>query len=342
MNPNDIPPQNQEGQPQPRPQQERLAPFPFPFWSELFPQIQMIMTPLEAHSMEQRQDPENGANQIDPGSLSTVSVDAASLSNQVTRENSFPTESFHNPTPINPMNSSEVPLDDLREQEHQSGSGGTSTDTLSSQPIYFQMSQFQMPPLPFLIPSPQDSETSPLGSSIMAVTFILSPSDIERFMSATAAAMNPAHFSLQGQPPASKEALKNQVRSCPGQSEHSCGICLDNFQESEKMTYMTCKHFFHSGCLDTWLKQSNTCPTCRYEILTDNEDYNRGVRERMSQRKMGGLELAFDDYAHEKKKSLDTDFDADKLSPPPKRSRSRTVSTSSSPIELTEDSPGEN
>jgi hypothetical protein len=40
-----------------------------------------------------------------------------------------------------------------------------------------------------------------------------------------------------------------------------------------------------------WLKMSGTCPSCRYELLTENDEYNVGVRERMAQR---DLEMRLD------------------------------------------------
>lgn len=90
--------------------------------------------------------------------------------------------------------------------------------------------------------------------------------------------------SFQGQPPASNEAIKSQLKHTPGDSSQTCGICLKSFCTTETMTSMVCDHPFHSSCLLTWLKSSNTCPHCRYEIFTDNEDYNLGVKERMAGR----------------------------------------------------------
>ena len=47
------------------------------------------------------------------------------------------------------------------------------------------------------------------------------------------------------------------------------------------LSQFPCSHTFHATCLNTWLAQSNTCPTCRWEIETDNEQYNEGVKNRM-------------------------------------------------------------
>lgn len=43
---------------------------------------------------------------------------------------------------------------------------------------------------------------------------------------------------------------------------------------------MPCDHLFHEPCIRAWLSRSNACPLCRYELPTDNPEYNRGVEER--------------------------------------------------------------
>ncbi|KAJ3299725.1 hypothetical protein HK104_007456 [Borealophlyctis nickersoniae] len=94
---------------------------------------------------------------------------------------------------------------------------------------------------------------------------------------------------LQGQPPASAKSLKTRLQTqkmTPARlaNNSSCTICLDAFSLSEDATYMPCRHAFHRECIETWLGNSNTCPTCRYELETENEEYNCGVRERMKGR----------------------------------------------------------
>lgn len=43
-----------------------------------------------------------------------------------------------------------------------------------------------------------------------------------------------------------------------------CCVCLCGFEADEEVSELSCKHFFHKGCLDKWLdKQHTTCPLCR-------------------------------------------------------------------------------
>ncbi|KAK3387361.1 hypothetical protein B0H63DRAFT_469875 [Podospora didyma] len=44
-----------------------------------------------------------------------------------------------------------------------------------------------------------------------------------------------------------------------------CAICLENMAKCDKATVLPCspKHVFHGECVNTWLKQANSCPQCR-------------------------------------------------------------------------------
>lgn len=46
-----------------------------------------------------------------------------------------------------------------------------------------------------------------------------------------------------------------------------CTVCIDDFKAGEKAIKLPgCGHMFHRACLEPWLSQHNTCPTCRKEI----------------------------------------------------------------------------
>jgi hypothetical protein len=75
-----------------------------------------------------------------------------------------------------------------------------------------------------------------------------------------------------------------------------CVICQEIFQLEEKFIDMPCKHRFHEVCLLPWLKENNSCPSCRYEIDTNNSQYNqRLVQGRFEEEKKENDESKDDD-----------------------------------------------
>lgn len=42
-----------------------------------------------------------------------------------------------------------------------------------------------------------------------------------------------------------------------------CTICLENVNNSP----MECGHVFHTKCINKWLKNNDTCPNCRMELV---------------------------------------------------------------------------
>ncbi|PON99067.1 43kDa postsynaptic protein [Trema orientale] len=43
-----------------------------------------------------------------------------------------------------------------------------------------------------------------------------------------------------------------------------CCVCLCRFEADEEVSELSCKHFFHKGCLEKWFHNKHeTCPLCR-------------------------------------------------------------------------------
>lgn len=45
-----------------------------------------------------------------------------------------------------------------------------------------------------------------------------------------------------------------------------CCVCLCGFEADEEVSELSCKHFFHKGCLNKWFDNNHsvrTCPLCR-------------------------------------------------------------------------------
>lgn len=88
-----------------------------------------------------------------------------------------------------------------------------------------------------------------------------------------------------GAPPASKrsvQGLPNVVinDALVKSDSNSCAVCMNEFEVGLEVKKMPCSHFFHSDCLLPWLELHNSCPVCRYELPTDDPDYEnrRGNR----------------------------------------------------------------
>lgn len=54
-----------------------------------------------------------------------------------------------------------------------------------------------------------------------------------------------------------------------------CAICKDEFSLKEKANQLPCSHLYHGDCILPWLGIRNTCPVCRYELPTDDVEYEK-------------------------------------------------------------------
>ncbi|KAK1303878.1 E3 ubiquitin-protein ligase RING1-like [Acorus calamus] len=75
-------------------------------------------------------------------------------------------------------------------------------------------------------------------------------------------------------PPASKAAVA-ALEEVAVEEEVQCPVCRENerARRDATMRRMPCTHAFHGECKLAWLKRRNTCPVCRFELPTDDEDY---------------------------------------------------------------------
>ena len=44
-----------------------------------------------------------------------------------------------------------------------------------------------------------------------------------------------------------------------------CIICMEKFEENEKVKQLLCGHIFHGDCIDKWLEKEKKCPFCKAE-----------------------------------------------------------------------------
>mmetsp|Transcript_8367 Transcript_8367/g.5973 ORF Transcript_8367/g.5973 Transcript_8367/m.5973 type:complete len:85 (-) Transcript_8367:103-357(-) len=51
----------------------------------------------------------------------------------------------------------------------------------------------------------------------------------------------------------------------------SCTVCCDSIQMGKKGMFMPCGHVYHPDCLLPWFETNNTCPVCRFELPTEEQ-----------------------------------------------------------------------
>jgi len=48
--------------------------------------------------------------------------------------------------------------------------------------------------------------------------------------------------------------------------EVACAICLADFEVGEPIRKLSCSHYFHTQCVDKWLRVCSTCPLCNDDL----------------------------------------------------------------------------
>jgi len=51
--------------------------------------------------------------------------------------------------------------------------------------------------------------------------------------------------------------------------ERKCSICLVKYKSSDIIKEFPCKHIYHKKCILKWIKNSNRCPLCKYDMTGD-------------------------------------------------------------------------
>nr|XP_043631556.1 E3 ubiquitin-protein ligase CIP8 [Erigeron canadensis] len=107
--------------------------------------------------------------------------------------------------------------------------------------------------------------------------------------------------SRRGAPPAAKSAVeglksvdvKELGMGMVNESE-VCAICKDKVFNNEKeiVKELPCGHMYHQECIVPWLGSRNTCPICRYELPTDDPEYEEERKKRANTRDVLATETA--------------------------------------------------
>lgn len=91
----------------------------------------------------------------------------------------------------------------------------------------------------------------------------------------------------RGTPPAARSAVAALRRETLGDGADAgeCAVCQDAFAAGDATAVLPCGHRFHSDCIAPWLDLHNSCPSCRFELPTDDPDYERQRLQQRQQRR---------------------------------------------------------
>ncbi|KAG6760198.1 hypothetical protein POTOM_036701 [Populus tomentosa] len=82
-------------------------------------------------------------------------------------------------------------------------------------------------------------------------------------------------------PPASKSAIESMPTVIINEShiftESHCAVCKEAFELESEAREMPCKHIYHTDCILPWLSIRNSCPVCRHELPSGDDDGEDGV-----------------------------------------------------------------
>lgn len=76
--------------------------------------------------------------------------------------------------------------------------------------------------------------------------------------------------------PTGRDIMKNIYKEKFSSQDHpeglECAICMEEYQPDDEITPLPCdtRHFFHTKCIEDWLKHNNSCPLCKKPVTLND------------------------------------------------------------------------
>ncbi|PWA43046.1 zinc finger, RING/FYVE/PHD-type [Artemisia annua] len=105
-----------------------------------------------------------------------------------------------------------------------------------------------------------------------------------------------------GPPPAALSFVNNLELVVVNNADHNglaCAICKDLLTVENMVNRLPCLHLYHPSCIKPWLSNRNTCPLCRFEVPTDDVDYENRTQSVTSGSGVQDVEQRVEDTSFE-------------------------------------------
>jgi len=63
------------------------------------------------------------------------------------------------------------------------------------------------------------------------------------------------------------------------EEEECCAVCLVEYEDGDEVRHLPCGHEFHVECIDSWLENHTSCPTCRHALSDSTDQGSRVIRQ---------------------------------------------------------------
>ena len=77
----------------------------------------------------------------------------------------------------------------------------------------------------------------------------------------------------QQQQPQSQGCSSDFIKNLPQKEEGKeadCYICLEKCSDGASSCQLPCGHAFDRSCIETWIKEHDSCPVCRTKLDQEN------------------------------------------------------------------------